>query len=268
MPLDFQAQLPIWRQSTWLTRSAIESTFLAAGYSPEVVANGFEEKVSRVRLRAALRALPDESADSLAWLFARLDAKLKPHIVAQAIKARGVYGAPASTIVHRVLTRSISLDDLKRNAARKPARGPVERLLNRLFGQFPNVPDEFRVFARRTVQQTLDSIEENLRRQEEVRAQRMRARAEAFAQAQAQEARRRLVVQMPTMGIAQACQVLGLPTPIAGQRVDPDLLRQQKRVLARQHHPDVTGNAASAVQFDQVMKAADVVESYNRSINP
>jgi hypothetical protein len=70
-------------------------------------------------------------------------------------------------------------------------------------------------------------------------------------------------VMVSTRKVNQAFRTLNLEPPGRGDEIDMDLVRQHKRRLARQYHPDTHGGKTDTVEkYEAVIEAFDVIESW------
>lgn len=75
-----------------------------------------------------------------------------------------------------------------------------------------------------------------------------------------------LKVEVGRREVLDACATLRMNAPKIGRPVDLAMAKRQKRSLARLLHPDSnSGDHSLADQYDEVVKAFDVLEQYNES---
>jgi len=68
------------------------------------------------------------------------------------------------------------------------------------------------------------------------------------------------VVPVPYIEIRNACHVLGFDPPLRGKRIDMVAALKRKRTLAAKYHPDFSGDPATAVYLNEVLKAYETLE--------
>ncbi len=75
------------------------------------------------------------------------------------------------------------------------------------------------------------------------------------------------VLAVSRKSVTQACQVLNMRPPKVGQPVDMETARLQRKRHARAYHPDSHGGSeATRDQYQAVMEAFKLLETYNESL--
>lgn len=89
-----------------------------------------------------------------------------------------------------------------------------------------------------------------------------------YRAAQQEKQEIKLMVEIGRREIIEACRVLRMDPPRAGTPVNMSLAKRQKRILARLFHPDANdGSNSFTEQYDEVVKAYEMIESYNQKIS-
>jgi hypothetical protein len=237
----------------WTAKSHIEKLLIDGGSSLHKLRTLLpDEPRSHVEIRSAIRKLQNDSA--AATIFDLLDQKLNPAVVRVAIGAAKIHAnskfdvAPmVVAYLRQLLAREIGvpyLRDLAKKRAVKPSTAQLTdtELIEALLMRSAADGD---VAARADAQGAIRNA---------LHEYRQRVIADALRPSRATVGR-----------VAAACRILGLPMPSAHQPVDAHQLRQRKRVLARLYHPDVSGTQATTSDFNAVMNAVAVIETYNRT---
>jgi len=88
-----------------------------------------------------------------------------------------------------------------------------------------------------------------------------------YRHAKSERETQNLLAQISRRVLIEACHTLRMDPPRVGAPVNMTIAKRQKRTLARVYHPDANaGDHSMTSQYDEVVKAFDLIEQYNRQI--